>query len=983
MRFLLFLFILFSYSYSSAQSYSFTNYSIAEGLAQTQVKAITEDQNGYLWIGTLGGLSRFNGSTFQNFSTENGLLNNRVTALFSNNKDLWIGHQGGITLYKGRKFKTWSFGEKNKNISVSKILIFKNKMIFTTNGNGIYVLEKNSLKAKILSSDDENRIRASVVYEGSLYLATRAGLIRTDDLNSFQKITTREDFNLTGISIRENRLLLCNYISEKETKIYEYDPHKQKLNLFINLNADIYLNSCFIDNKGDFWSACQNGIVFKKQNKAFELINEDLGLPFNNCNLVYEDKNGTIWIGSDGKGLFRFAGFQMVYYNKRNGISSDLITSSMELDTKTLLFCSYDNGPITFSKNTFTDVEFREVVIWASIKDRFGNTWIGSADGLFKTDFNETIEYNEANGTPGNKITCFYELADGTILIGGDGGLSKIKNGEIKLITTDFASTTVGTIRNIVLYENRIICAADGGLYEYKNGNFTRFLNLKLTSYSLKKDKQNSLWIGTEDGLFWSDGVHLKKMFLSDQPAANFINFINYNNGKLYVGTNNGLYVLSDLIKKTSAKVFHFGIDEGVINLETNINSSLIDRHGFLWFGTASGLVRFNTNSINDMKTLVPNLNVLGLKINFQEFNYDDYASKFTSEGLPLDLVLAHNKNNIIIELDGAQLKNYPDLKYEYKLEGFDDKWTPTFNSSNVNLSNLPSGSYTLHIRAKNDLNTYSKEFVLKLTIKPVFYLTWWFILICILIVSALVYTYFNFRINRERAKRYQESLEYKTKLLTLEQQSLNASMNRHFIFNSLNSIQYFINTQDKYSANKYLTNFAKLIRKNLDSSSENNNQVTLQQEIERLELYLSLESMRFKDRFDYEIQTDDIDLEAFEVPAMLFQPFVENSIIHGILPNTEKKGLIKIILKQEKDKIIVAIEDNGIGIENSMTKKGISLGDHKSQGMEITAKRINLLNKLSRQDYELEGPYQVEDENRLINGTKVLIKIPINNLVD
>ena len=142
---------------------------------------------------------------------------------------------------------------------------------------------------------------------------------------------------------------------------------------------------------------------------------------------------------------------------------------------------------------------------------------------------------------------------------------------------------------------------------------------------------------------------------------------------------------------------------------------------------------------------------------------------------------------------------------------------------------------------------------------------------------------------------------------------------------------------------------------------------------------------MRFKDRFEYKIETGDIDLESIEVPAMLFQPFVENSIIHGILPITDKKGLIHIKLSIEttktgEEKLIVCIEDNGVGIEKSMQIKGNSDGDHKSQGMEITAKRINLLNKLSRQDFELEGPFQIEDENRLISGTRVLIKIPLKN---
>ena len=195
------------------------------------------------------------------------------------------------------------------------------------------------------------------------------------------------------------------------------------------------------------------------------------------------------------------------------------------------------------------------------------------------------------------------------------------------------------------------------------------------------------------------------------------------------------------------------------------------------------------------------------------------------------------------------------------------------------------------------------------------------------------------------------------------------------------NSIQYFINTQDKLSANRFLTNFAKLIRKNLDSAAENNNTVTLAQEMERLELYLSLEAMRFNERFSYSIIDNDIDIDRVIVPGMLLQPFVENSIIHGILPDETKKGIITITIKLIKNQLEVCIDDNGIGIDFSLSKKQGITGDHKSQGMEITSKRISLIRKMWKKDYELIGPFQVTDENGLINGTRVLIKIPYENL--
>jgi sensor histidine kinase YesM len=205
--------------------------------------------------------------------------------------------------------------------------------------------------------------------------------------------------------------------------------------------------------------------------------------------------------------------------------------------------------------------------------------------------------------------------------------------------------------------------------------------------------------------------------------------------------------------------------------------------------------------------------------------------------------------------------------------------------------------------------------------------------------------------------------------------------MNRHFIFNSLNSIQYFINTQDRLSANRFLTNFAKLIRKNLDSSDDGS-LVPLSQELERLELYMSLESMRFKDRFNYTINCPEgIDAESIIIPAMMLQPFIENSIIHGILPEEDKVGLIEVNITLEKDLLIIEIDDNGVGIETSINSKLNYDGDHRSQGMEITTKRIELLKKLSNRYFELIGPIQINNNDSSIKGTRVTLKFQVENL--
>ena len=214
------------------------------------------------------------------------------------------------------------------------------------------------------------------------------------------------------------------------------------------------------------------------------------------------------------------------------------------------------------------------------------------------------------------------------------------------------------------------------------------------------------------------------------------------------------------------------------------------------------------------------------------------------------------------------------------------------------------------------------------------------------------------------------------SRMLTLEQQSLNSSMNRHFIFNALNSIQYYINRQDRLAANKYLSDFARLIRKNLDSSEET--QTPLREEIERLELYLKLEHMRFKDKFEYKIEVDpDVPQDLIKVPAMLLQPFLENSIWHGLLPK-ETTGRVEVKISKQGDSLHMLISDDGIGINNSLKSK-LDTDSHISKGMEITKSRIELIHKMTGENIQLIGPYQVNSDSGEVLGTKVEIILPVN----
>ncbi len=971
------------------QKYAFQSYSTEEGLPQTQVTAFCEDDDGYLWVGTLGGLAKFNGKDFTTFSPKDGLLNNRIQTLFLDSGRLWVGHDGGISCLEKNTFKSIALPGSEKSRNVTKILRYKGRIIVCAErGGGLFELVGNKLMPVALpveegfSERSVKSIRAAAIVGEYLYLATRLGILKTKDLKTFvyeEGIEKGDLGSFYGVEVNEKEIFFVSYnngIFRKNIRTGKilHHPKSEKLNAILG---------CELDNKGILWlySHSSNHVLRFSTTKKFDQISEASGLPEKSeVDCIYSDLSGNIWIGLRGKGMFRFPGEQFKCYDRSNGFKSDLFLSGFEGKNGAFYFGSFDAGLIKRERDGSThEIKVGSLTVWAAQANVDGANWFGTGAGLVSLDANdEMTTYTEEDGVPGFKVSAFYKVGPREMYIGGNAGISRYKNGVLTKLH-DVDSLEVGTVRGFVMIDDVLVFATNLGLFQFKDRKISTYRNVESVTYSITKDKFRNIWFGTEEGLYRIRENKIEQVELRSDPGSNFINFINERDGRLYVGSNNGLFVVSDL-NSNEPTIRRFGLSEGVINLETNLNSGFFDSKGNFWFGTASGLVCFDVH-LEEKKREVPKIQLRSILLNYQNFNFGDYSADLDEDGFPRSLNLPYSKNNLIFELDGISLANHNGLCYQFLLEGLNEKWSPLSTNPVITFTSLPAGEYLLRMRSVDMDGQESKELVIPFTIRPAFYKTWWFIALSALIFGGLVLLFFRFRLKRINEANEKEKLEFKSRLLSLEQQSMNASMNRHFVFNSLNSIQYFINTQDRISANKYLTNFAKLIRKNLDTATVDGNMITLEEELERLELYLSLESMRFKDRFDYEISAKGVETDSILIPAMILQPFVENSIIHGILPNQEKKGKISLTVEEENGYLLLAVEDNGIGVNQSITKKVDMEGDHRSKGMEITSKRIDLIQKISNNDISLVGPYEVYNDDRSIKGTRVLLKIPLNNL--
>jgi LytS/YehU family sensor histidine kinase len=241
-------------------------------------------------------------------------------------------------------------------------------------------------------------------------------------------------------------------------------------------------------------------------------------------------------------------------------------------------------------------------------------------------------------------------------------------------------------------------------------------------------------------------------------------------------------------------------------------------------------------------------------------------------------------------------------------------------------------------------------------------------ILFMILVIGLLIFN--QFRLNSKR-----RITEMNHQLSEMTQQNLRQQMNPHFIFNTLNSIQYYMYQHDKISTNNYLTKFSSLMRKILENSQHTS--IAIKDELDAIQLYLELETLRFKEKFDYEIHVDeDIDTLLYKIPTMLIQPYVENAIGHGLI-HKEGKGFLKIEFALHDSFINCSIEDNGIGREAAMEIRKNRNNNHNSLGTRIAEARLNLVNSLYSKTMKIRYT-DLKDDTGHPAGTHVEIQIPV-----
>ncbi len=990
---------------ANAQQYNFIQYSVSEGLAQSQVYAMEQDSKGYLWLGTQGGgISRFDGKQFDNFSTKNGLPSNTINSIHKDSQDhLWIGTNRGLCIYDGQKFHEI----KNEGNSINRVEAFyqvNDSIIWIGSRNGIleYSVKKDSIKKlKLNPLLDKNIVHRIYKGDTGIWIGTTVGawyynknkLIHFNEKNGLggDEILDfeRSEDGIIWVAVHKKGI---TFIDEKKLEII---PNKNIPDL-----SEIWC--IHKDKDGNMWMGREEkGVyLFEPQDSSWTKITTREGLPNNNIISIKQDDWGNIWMATSGGGIVKYLGQFFVHYDESEGVHGDRIYAIHQGKDDKIWFSASSNGLAYYDSLAFYKTEldsgFLNVKCKSILEDSQGKLWLGTiGKGLIVADTSGLDTINIDDGLIGKEILSMTEDNTGDIWVATNyQGIFRIRKTEEEgysiinfNLSNGLKSNRINTIK--LGPDNNIWFASRSGHIGYfQDGMIKRVFDEKdgltndIAIRSIIFDSLGNIWAGTAgDGILKAelgkDSIYFQPMQLREELYSYNIYLLIFDNeGNLWAGNEQGVDKLFINESGVVTQVQFYGKNKGFLGIETCQNSAVCDHEGNVWFGTMNGLTQ-HIPSKKQVRISPPLIHFKEVSLFYQplhETSYEEFANP--QGGIKKGLKLPYRMNSINFEFKGINISTPDDIKYRWKLIGAENDWSPFSKKESVDYSNLPPGEYTFEVQAVSGKNLYSEAISSSFEIKkPIWQLLWFQLLMLILLLCIIGFILWNWQRNikkREKVKR--EKLLMENHVLQLEQKALQLQMNPHFIFNALNSIQALVATKDYSTARTQINNFATLMRSILSNSRKQ--RINLQEEINTLEQYLIMEQFCQRVGFDYEIKTpNNLDPEELEIPPMLLQPFVENSVIHGI-SHLEKNGRINIEFKITDKLLECYIIDNGVGRKKANELRQSKKPGHQSVAMEVTKDRLDAL-KGTQEYIPLEITDILDDKNET-KGTKVVVRLPL-----
>jgi ligand-binding sensor domain-containing protein/signal transduction histidine kinase len=946
--------------FTVAQTFRLTQLTTHDGLPIDNVYAAAQDNNGFIWFGTDFGIARYDGNRFTVYDKKNGMANKAVTDIVYAGGDSLIFFSYPSTIqaihYNGQ-FNTLV---GNTEFGLEQLTKHNLQYYCYKRGSNIYGIWENG---KFRKYDADSVFGGTGITVSNITSLNEKGLVFCTNKGLFIKQGPRlvqifQNQNVQfAIYTRQSGLVVVI-----DGKLMESDLSFVFKELPTHLPPGFTVYHACEDKTGSLWFRGLDKGVYRLQAGELKEMSEKIKMENKALNEFFPDEAGNLWFCTDGAGILLRKNSACINYETNDGLASNKIFKLLKQYDQLLIGTS--NGLSVMKDKKISKIDLPKSgngLQYTTQLFRVNDQVTGICiERTFSFDDNpgkneslvKEVRINQRRFNAFKLSFAWQQDENNSWMLKGK-ILIHLNTGTDTKELFDLSAFKLRKAYCMTGYENKLWLGTDKGIVIIDKGgiSFKDSIDNRKTGQVLNflTDTKNRLWIATEIGLF----IYKKNRFIAQATGSttgsNYCTGLTEDDqGGVWVSTWDGIFVLQDTVKTP------YNTNDGLPS--KTANCILFDTvYQQLYIGTDNGLAVLKKPFF---------LNTDSTRRIFISCNLPAFDGRPVGD----DSNLSPNENSLNFYLSFPYYQGMNKVIYEYRLD--DGQWRNTNNPS-INLSDISSGQHRFYARATIDGVPVSKgETVFTFAIKTPFYLAWWFWLPVILLIQFFIFHVIN-QINKKAKEKKLAVQLQQAEYASLKQQAFTSLMNPHFIFNALNSVQYYVNRQDRLSANKYLSNFATLIRRSFDAAQKSF--VTLEEELETIRLYLQLEKMRFVDKFDYiiNVSTDTVD-EDWMLPSMMLQPFLENAVLHGLMPLGEK-GLLTIDVTAENNCLQIVICDNGIGVEKSKALR--SGGKHHSKGMQLISERIELLSKLSQEPITLViTTLNPKAQNP---GTKITLTIP------
>jgi len=896
----------------------FVNYSVNEGLPDGRIVDINEDENGNIWILTNSGLSVFNGRSFTFYPPKMKMYFKRRHLVFDNNGNIWV--IGGVFKSKLVRFSNGSyeaidFPLRNKYEKISGLIYDKK--------NDCLILSTRDRSNSFLYSYQNNKFKREQIKNSWLYLFPENNLIvehkfKNDKnpqpliiLSKFDNGRRKEIFRSSDVIENPKQLNDSSYIFTS----YSYIPNNP-LNYIVNgklqpnpVRID-QLNDILQDNESNIWLAAEKGLY---RIVPFKNFTKKDNMP-DYVWAIQEDRAGRIWFTSySDDHLYFKEGTEIKKYPEKFSTGYFFIGAT-RLKNGDILF-PYLYGIMGYNNKSFYKMKLPEVAatFWIYEDTVDSKLYIGNHEGLIIKDNNRYKVNRRFTKEKDDIILSTVRNKKGELWFITRKAFGILNRSDTLIMHND---TIKGAMCMICDYNNNLWIGTNNGLFLYNYKGFTKIYHheLKTMIGSIRQiDSTRFVYGGLRGiGIFNLEKFYLKHNNLTGIKNINAEEFINY-------------YTQS----------------HGFLGEEVGQAGIFKSSKGQIWIPTNNNVVMFDPKDLK-RNSCPPKTHITQFLTSTDNTDWEVESGKTTK--------FEYNKSNIRIEFIGISLTAPDMVKYKYRLKGFNNNWSNETKERYVTYTNLTPGEYTFELFACNNNNIWTSIPVTKsFEIVPAWWQTLWFKVISIImqmLFAGLIIMYFY---HRRIKKRHLDD-----KLHNLQLKSMQSQLYPHLLFNMTSAAGAVIFKEDKEKAYDFVVKISKFMRLALEDTKRLYK--SLQDELSFVETYLQLQKIRFPERFNYEINVDDdVDLST-QIPQMTIQTYVENAVKHGLEP-LKLGGELQIKISNNRSTLTIRIEDNGVGIKEARKHKEKGTGN----GMKIMNEIFEIHNNKNENkiSYELIDLYK------------------------